>query len=298
MQRVSRAHTVPLKKRYQVTEPVAEVALGESFAVETINFRTPIIRTAEDANPTTYREREETGPIYVRGIVPGDVLAIEVEAIEPEGHASGGWWRDPHENSLLLIKDGRVHFPGGLSVPLRMMIGDIYVTPAAPCTNPDRNGGNMDFKDIVPGNTLYLRAEREGGLLVLGDLHAAQGDGEILGLGAECAGVVQLRITRDDTYLPVRPLIRKAGSFVCLAFDRDYARARDLAVNDASDVLARVAGVTREEAYLYVTTVGDLRNGAVWMMGRTDPSWQVPLAVGVEVPLFLEGYRPPSTSER
>jgi acetamidase/formamidase len=108
---------------------------------------------------------------------------------------------------------------------------------------------------------------------------------------------VLLRITRDDTYLPVRPLIRKAGSFVCLAFDRDYARARDLAVNDASDVLARVAGVTREEAYLYVTTVGDLRNGAVWMMGRSDSSWQVPLAVGVEVPLSLQGCRPLLTSE-
>jgi amidase len=286
MQRVSRAHTVPPGKRYRVAEPVAEVELGESFIVETINFRTPIIRTAQDANPATYREREETGPIYVRGIAPGDVLAVEIEDIQPEGHASGGWWRDPHENSFLPIADSRVHFPGGLHAPLQMMIGDIYVTPATPCNNPDRNGGNMDFKDIAPGNTLYLRSEREGGLLVLGDLHAAQGDGEILGLAAECAGVVRLRIGKDEIYQPVRPLIRKADSFVCLAFDQDYARARDQAVNDATGILARVAGVTLEEAYLFVTTVGDLRNGAVWMMGRTDLRWQMPIAVAVEVPLL------------
>ena len=252
MQCISRVHTVPPEKRYRVIESVAEVELGQSFMVETVNFRTPIIRTVQDANPATYREREETGPIYVRGIAPDDVLAIEIEDIRPEGHASGGWWRDPHENSFLPIADGRVHFPGGLDTPLRMMVGDIYVTPSSPCTNPDRNGGNMDFKDVAPGNTLYLRAEREGGLLVLGDLHAAQGDGEILGLAAECAGVVQLRITKDETYRPVRPLITKAGSFICLAFHEDYAQARDLAVNDASDILARVAGVTREEAYLYV----------------------------------------------
>lgn len=287
MQRISRTQTVPPERRYRVMEPVTQVELGESFLVETINFRTPIIRTAADANPVAYREREETGPVYVRGIAPGDVLAIDIEDIQPEGHASGGWWRDPSENSFLEIADGNVHFPGGLVAPVQMMIGDIYVTPASPCTNPDRNGGNMDFRDVAAGNTLYLRAEREGGLLVLGDLHAAQGDGEILGLAAECAGLLRLTIRKDEIYRPVRPLIRKARSFVCLAFGQDYAGARDQAVNDASDILARAAGVTREEAYLYVTTVGDLRNGAVWMMGRRDLTWQAPLTVGVETPVAL-----------
>jgi amidase len=76
-----------------------------------------------------------------------------------------------------------VHFPGGLSAPQHMMIGDIYVTPDGwPGGNPWDNGGNMDFKDIAAGNTLLLKAILEGGLLVLGDCHAAQGDGEILGL--------------------------------------------------------------------------------------------------------------------
>jgi acetamidase/formamidase len=92
MQRITRDHTVPVRSRYRVLEPVAEVELDHSFVVETINFRTPVIQTPEDANPPVYREREETGPIYVKGIAQGDVLAIHVEDIQPVGHASGGWY--------------------------------------------------------------------------------------------------------------------------------------------------------------------------------------------------------------
>ena len=281
MKSISREHTVPANRRCEIQDPVAEVELGEAFLVETVNFRTPIVRTPQDANPGEYREREETGPIAVKGIDAGDVLAVHIEDIQPEGHASGGWWRDPDENSFLPIEGERVHFPGGLWAPRRMMIGDIYVLPSAPCSNPHDNGGNMDFKDVAAGNTLLLRAQVPGGLLVLGDLHAAQGDGEMLGLAAECAGEVRMRVTRDDTYYPRLPTIVKSSSFVSIASRKDYAEARDVAVEDAKRILARVAGCTEEEAYLYIMTVGDLRNGAIWPMGKHD----MPLVVGVEVPL-------------
>jgi amidase len=283
MKRVSRSKTVSPEKRYQVHEPVVEVELGEAFVVETVNFRTPIIRTPADANPEVYREREETGPILVKGIEPGDVLAIHIEDIQPVGHASGGWSNDPNVNSFLPIEGDRVLFPGGLWARKKMMIGDIYVTPSSlPPGNPWDNGGNMDFKDIAPGNTLCLRAQLPGGLLVLGDVHAAQGDGEILGVAAECAADVTVQITKDETFLSDRPLVSKCGSFVALACRRDYVEARDLAVRDATRILARLAGCTEQEAYLYVTTSGDLRSGAVWGMGKND----LPLVVGVEVPLL------------
>jgi amidase len=287
MLRISRQHTVPNEHRYHVLEPVAEVALGETFIVETINFRTPIIRTPSDANPEIYRERQETGPIFIKGIQPGDILAIHIVDIQPEGHASGGWWHDPNVNSFLTIEDGKVHFPGGLWVPLQMMIGDIYVTPNRSVMNPDDNGGNMDFKDISAGNTLLLKAQLPGGLLVLGDVHAVQGDGEILGLGAECAAEVQLTITKDEKYQPERPMIIKPHSFVSIACRKGYAEARDLAAQDAKQILARIAGCTEEEAFLFVTTAGDLRNGAIWGMGKNEPDWvkTLPVVVGLEVPI-------------
>jgi len=283
VKRISREYTVPPDQRHMAREPVGEVKPGETFVVETINFRTPIIRTPDDANPAKYREREETGPVFIKGIAPGDVIAIHIEDIQPEGHASGGWWHDPKVNSFLEINDVGVHFPGGLWAPLQMMIGDIRIQPKENVANPWDNGGNMDFKDIAAGNTLMLKAELPGGLLVLGDLHAAQGDAEILGLGAECAGEVTLRITKEIHWPVVRPTIRKSNSFVSIACRRLYHEARDLAVDDAKKILAHVKGCTEEEAFLFVTTVGDLRNGAVWMMGKTE---QVPLVVGVEVPLL------------
>jgi amidase len=282
MQRISREHTVGVERRYRAFEPVAEVELGESFVVETINFRTPVIRTPADANPPAYQEREETGPVFVKGIRRGDVLAVEIEDIRPEGHASGGWWEDPKVASFLEISGGRVQFPGDLSAPLRMMIGDIYVTPAAPCPNPWDNGGNMDYADVVAGHTLCLRAQREGGLLVLGDLHAAQGWGEVLGLGAECAGEVQLRVTVDDVYRSERPLLVKPGAFACIACRDGFGEARDLAAHDAAKVLSRLTGATEREAFLYVTTVGSLMNGAIWYVGRQQ---HPPVVVGLEVPL-------------
>ena len=277
-------------RRYEVREPVAEVELGQSFIVETINFRTPVIRTPADANPETYREREETGPIYIRGIESRYVLAIHLESIEAEGHASGGWWEDPNIASFLEIGDDRVHFPGGLWAPVHMMIGDIYVTPSKPTPNPWDNGGNMDFRDITPGNVVHLRGELDGALLVLGDVHAAQGDGEMLGLGAECAANVQIHVAKDEVFLPERPMVKKPNGFVAIANRRDYAEARDLAVQDASEILARIAGCAEREAYLYVTTIGHLRNGANWQMkvgGKTHH--KMPLTVGVEVPTpFLD----------
>ena len=290
MKRISRAYTVAPKVRNQVREPVAEVELGETFVVETINFRTPIIRTPADANPEVYKEREETGPIAVKGIEAGDILAIEILDIQPEGHASGGSADDSDAGSFLEIKDGRVHFPGGLWAPQESMIGDIRIQPAGSAQNPWDNGGNMDFKDVAVGNTLMLKAQLPGGLLVLGDLHAAQGDGEIGGLGAECAGEVTLRITKETAWPVERPTVRKPGSFVSIAFGRGEAAywvARDQAVEDAARILAAIKGCTEGEARLYVRTVGELRNGAVWSMGMTDPDWRnfVPLVVGVEVPL-------------
>jgi amidase len=280
MQRITRDQTVSPQVRHKVRTPVAEVEPGETFVVETINFRTPIIRSAEDANPKSYREREETGPIFVKGIQPGDVLAIEILDIQPEGHASGGSTDTSGRGSFLELREGCVHFPGHLSHPLQMMIGDIRVQPAKEVANPWDYGGNMDFKDISTGNTLLLKAELPGGLLVLGDVHAAQGDGEMEGVAAECAAEVTLRVTT----------VRKAHSFVsiaCRSGTDGYWLARDQAVEDATKLLARLKGCTEGEARLFVRTVGNLRNGAVWAMGRKEPSWciHLPLVVGVEVPL-------------
>jgi len=285
MQRITRDKTIPSSQRCSARTPAAEVELGEEFLVETINFRTPIVRTEDDANPEQYREREETGPIFVRGVAPGDTLRISIVDIRPEGHASGSKLTESGRNSFLRIEDGRVHFPGGLSAPVRMMIGEIY-TVAPDWEASSRHGGNMDFNDVRAGHDLLLPVAFDGGLLVLGDLHAAQGDGELAGVGAECAGEVVLRVDKDERFKPTWPLLLKRDSFVSICSRKEYAEAAKLAIAEASEVLSRVAGVTTIEARLYVETVGSLRNGAAWGLVQPEPGWGKPmLTVGLEVPL-------------
>jgi hypothetical protein len=75
-----------------------------------------------------------------------------------------------------------------------------------------------------------------------------------------------------------------------------YDEARDLAVNSAVAILRSIHPCTESEARLYIRTVGNLRNGAVWSMGQTKPDWvkTLPLVVGMDVPLHgeaLKAYR-------
>lgn len=250
MKVVSRKHIIPADSHHQVKEPVVEVDLGERFVVQTINMPNGITRVPDDVKPEVWHERGETGPIFVRGIEPGDVLAIHIEDIRPEGHACGGTLHGADKPTFHRIDGDRVHFPGGLWAKKHMMIGDIYITPRDRpfYVNPYDHGGNMDFKDVSIGNVLMLKAELEGGLLALGDCHAAQGDGEMLGAACECAAEVELTITKDQTFLSDRPLIKKPESFVALACRRPYSEARDLAIDDAARVLSRLKGCTWSEA--------------------------------------------------
>jgi len=167
MKRLAREHTVPLNMRYRIFDPVLTIESGETIVVETINHMTPIVWSERDLHPhgsPEFREREETGPIAVRGAKPGDMLAVYIEKIEIVGlpHAQGSGplaEKFPQEPMIFPVKDDRCIFPGGLSVPLSPMIGDIYTTPSS--STPQYfdigdHGGNMDFTEVKPGNTLYL----------------------------------------------------------------------------------------------------------------------------------------------
>ena len=95
MKRITRDHTVSVQSRHEVREPVAEVELGERFIVETINFRTPIVRTVEDANPAKYREREDD-PGPDRRAHGGRSLSVRDDGWEPaqRGRLADGKARD------------------------------------------------------------------------------------------------------------------------------------------------------------------------------------------------------------
>ena len=269
MKRLTRDHTVPGERRYRVYEPALTIDPGETILVETINHMTPIVRGKADLHAhgsAGYHEREETGPISVRGAQPGDMLAVRIEKIEIEGipHTHGGGplvEQFPQRPILFPIEDGQCLLPGGLTTPPAPVIGDIYTTPAKPpaeCWDHD-HGGNMDFTEVRPGNTLYLPVFRTGGLLVLGDVHSMQGEGELYGEGGESAAEVTITVGIDHEYRHPRPLVETPDALIGLGSRGPLYDSIQLVTQDMTRLVARLHGVSEADAYVYCCMVGSLR---------------------------------------
>jgi amidase len=269
VKRLTRDRTVPLGQRYRVTTPVLTIDSGETIVVETINHMTPVVWGEEDLHPhgsPGYREREETGPIYVRGAEPGDMLAVHVDDIQfvglPHAHAARHPLveRYPQQPMVFPIQGDRCQLPGDVRVPVSPMIGDIYTTPQTPCFFDQ--GGNMDFTDVKPGNTLYLPVYREGGLLVLGDVHAAQGDGEIYGEGAECAADVTITVAVEHGFRSPRPVVETVDDLICLAGRSSMWESLRLALTDMTGLLSHRYGLSENDAYVLCSMTGSARLAA------------------------------------
>ncbi|MEG2349104.1 MAG: acetamidase/formamidase family protein [Hungatella sp.] len=152
-------------------------------------------------------ENPATGPLYVEGAMPGDVLKVEILNITLR---SWGVMRSSpvcgvfHEDftnrtaRIFALKDGKAIFDDILTLDLDPMIGVIGTAPAGAgitTDTPDSHGGNMDCRKIGKNSTLYLPVFAEGALLSMGDLHALMGDGEVFICGLETGGEVTVRVT-------------------------------------------------------------------------------------------------------
>lgn len=97
---------------------------------------------------------------------------------------------------ILKIENGFIHWPNGIKIPIRPMIGCFGTATLGRCDGSfiGAHGGNMDASEITTGATIYLPVNVKGARLYLGDVHAIQGDGEVTGWGVECRARVKLSI--------------------------------------------------------------------------------------------------------
>lgn len=292
MKRLTREHLIPLNARYKIFEPAIEINAGETIAVETINHMTPIVWDEKDLHPhgsPEYKERQETGPINVRGAKPGDCLAIRIDDIKILGlpHAQGGGplkKEFPQKPLGFPVREGRCLFPGGLSIPVTPMVGDIYTTPLSQNPPYYDHGGNMDFTEVRPGNTLFLPVYQPGSLLVLGDVHAVQGDGEIYGEGAECAAEVTITIDIDRIYNSPRPLVETPDALISLAGRSSLFESIQLVIEDMTKLVSRLYKVKQEEVYIFCAVVGSLRfSGCVAEQGFIQQQCLVGLSIPKDI---------------
>ena len=233
-----------------------------------------------ERRPTMFAEPRGhclTGPLEVRGARPGDHLAVHFEEVVPLGWgwtATGG--RHTPVNDRLGVGDGPTAWllwdveddvateSRGFRCPTAPFLGVVGTAPAEPgehSTIPPRpgTGGNLDCRELVAGSTLYLPVEVPGGLLYLGDGHAAQGDGEVGGTAIECPmrTVVTVDVVTDRPVPGVHA--ETPGGLVTLGVDTDL----EVATGDALEAMCRwlgaLHGLDTATALALASTAVDLR---------------------------------------
>ncbi len=216
-----------------------------------------------------------TGPIYVEGAQPGDVLEVRIQKIRLDlpyaynafGPRSGFLPEDFQESRMKIIPLDRekmvAHFAPGVVIPLHPFFGSMGDAPppaagrisSAP---PWIHAGNLDNKDLVAGTTLYIPVHAPGALFEVGDGHAGQGDGEvdITAMETSLTGTFQL-IVRKDMHLQW-PRAETPTRIITMGMDKDLTVATKIAVREMIKYLMDVRHLSHEDAYMLSSVAADL----------------------------------------
>lgn len=257
--RVDYKPTVYYRNFSHKISPVLKISPGDTLVSETVDavgFDKTGTRVTERGNP-------QTGPFYIEGAMPGDVLAITLtrvslnrdyattleqfvrrslpfDVIKPvyARNARLVKWTLDRESGYAFPQQTHEHL-SHFKVPLRPFMGCVAV--AAPVKDKEplsyfagKFGGNMDFYKVAQGATIYIPVFHEGALLYIGDGHALQGDGEITGDALE---------TSIDFSLVTKVI---KSSELQLNFPR---------IEDSEHIMAMATAKTLEEA-LKLATLG------------------------------------------
>jgi len=206
--------------RYYTTigphEPVLRIADGDTVATTTVDSSG---RDARD-EAVTPPGNPQTGPFFVEGAEPGDTLELHLDHLTPNRERglsrtviAANVVDPPYVRELpdgpratwLIDRDrgtATLTFPetelGRISLPIAPMLGCFGVAPpggqAISTATSGEHGGNMDYRGFVAGVTVYFPVFQSGALLHVGDGHALQGDGEIVGTGIEISFDVEFTV--------------------------------------------------------------------------------------------------------
>ena len=214
-----------------------------------------------------------TGPVYVEGAEPGDVLEVKILSIDlPLDYGYNGCSGYLPENCetgavskiiALNRKKMTAEFLPGIVIPLRPFYGSIGIAPAPEMGRlssnpPGRHAGNLDNRELVAGSTLYIPVFAKGALFEIGDGHAAQGDGEVDQTAIETSlrGRIQLTVRKDMRLK--WPRAETATDFISMATDPDLAVATKAAIQEMVDFLVSEKKLSRHQAYQLVSIAGNV----------------------------------------
>ncbi len=219
-----------------------------------------------------------TGPIFVEGAEPGDLLKVHINKIVPRAYATnfnvpgmfGEFPKDFQDGQVkyfYLDLDRKVaEFAPGIEIPLGPFPGTLGVARAEPgqysSVPPGPYAGNMDIRDFTEGATLYVPVFVRGALLWSGDSHAAQGNGEINLTALETA-YRELNLTievikgkgKERSY----PRIETPTHWITMGYDNDLNKALADLKAETAKFLSEQRGIGSTEAAALMAKVSDCR---------------------------------------
>jgi acetamidase/formamidase len=284
--------TVAVGYYWAEAKPVLHIASGDELTVGTLITSTParlegagvrkediepalraIVDSITDKGPGGHIL---TGPVFVDGAEPGDVLEVRIRKVELAipyaynafGRTSGFIPEDFQSSKMRIIPLDKsammARWAPGIDIPLRPFFGSIGVAPppamgrisSAP---PNLHAGNLDNKELVAGTTLFIPVHVPGALLEVGDGHAGQGDGEvdITALETSLTGTFDI-IVRKDLKL-TWPRAETPTHWITMGMDKELVVATKMALRNAIEFLATEKGMTREDAYMLASVSCDVR---------------------------------------
>jgi len=258
--------------------PRATISPGQSLVVESEDALSGQIARPGDQRDKSLvpKSNPVTGPIVVKGAVPGDVLAVTIEDIQPWRSQCATYTGAPRQLTEWLgtdvppgghvcpIRDGLIHWSDAVAIPYAPMLGCIGTAPewGVPTTGPGGpHGGNMDIRETAPGATVFLPVFVEGGYLFLGDAHAAMGHGELSATGLEMSAVTTISVELIKNQPLAWPRITSATEIMTITSGAPAERAIARAYAELILWMETDWGWDRWRAYDVLTHVGEISVG-------------------------------------
>jgi acetamidase/formamidase len=271
--------------------PVFHIESGDTVEIQCVSGRDevlpppgsgltipPELSAILAANPGSRAGHIVTGPIAVAGAMPGDMLEIRIDKIEPGADWGYNMIRplvgtlpeDFHETTLMHIPVDKERLvctlPWGTELPMAPFFGVMGVAPPPAfgrimSKEPRVHGGNMDNKELTAGSTLFLPVWVPGANFSVGDGHGVQGDGEV------CVTALEMCLTGTFTFTlhkgtPAHPLLTQPRAetpthFITMGLNEDLDQAMKQAVREMIAFICGRTNLSREQAYAFCSLAVD-----------------------------------------
>ncbi len=256
---------------YKDHKPEFAVKPGESFMIEAEDCFSGQVKNEETTVEKIDWDKMNpvSGPVFIEGAEPGDIIQIEIEKIEladeavmvalPREGLFGDYFKQSY-TKMLPLQEGKIEFSEDIKLNQEPMVGVLGVAPAGEKVStgiPGPHGGNMDCKLIKEGSSVYLPVNVPGVLLAAGDMHALMGDGEVVFCGAEAAGQVKMNVNlKKELNIPT-PLIVTENKITMVASAGTLYKAVKKSAEKMLRFLTENLDFTQEQAGMFLSLQGN-----------------------------------------